>query len=58
MDAATSVDDIAGVLLRLPEKRIEKSGIADVVAQFAMLEEDVHRLPQRVVQNLDQSPGG
>jgi len=28
--------------------------IADVVAQFAVFEEDVHRFPQRVIENLNQ----
>ena len=42
------------VLLLLAEKRIQKSGCAHVVAQLAVLEEDVHRLPERVIENLDQ----
>ena len=47
-------DHVASRLLLAPKKRIEKSGLADVVTQLAMLEEDVHRLPERVIENLDQ----
>ena len=35
------------------KKRIEEASVADVVAKLATLEEDVHRLPQRVVQDLE-----
>ena len=48
------IHDIAHVLLLFAEKRIEESGIADVMPQFAMLEEDVHGFPERVIENLDQ----
>ncbi len=44
---------IAGLLLFLTKKRIEKSGCSNFVAEFAMFEEDMHRFPQRVVQDLD-----
>ena len=53
MEAATSRDDVGCFLLFLAEKWIEKAGVADIVAQFAMLEEDVHSLPERVIENLD-----
>ena len=46
--------DFAGLLFLLPKKRIEKLRGTDVVAEFAMLEKDVHRLPERVIENLDQ----
>ena len=36
-------------LLLIAEKRIEESGIAYVGAEFAMLEEDMYRLPERVI---------
>jgi hypothetical protein len=41
---------VTGLLLA-PEKRVEEAGFAHVVAQLAALEEDVHRLPQRVIQD-------
>ena len=44
--------DIVRLLLFLAEKWIEETGVAHVVAQFAMLEEHVHRLPQRVIEDL------
>ena len=39
------VDNIRAVLLLLAEKWIQESGVADVVAKFPMLEEDVHGFP-------------
>ncbi len=36
-----------------PKKRIKKTGLADIVAEFAMFEEDVHRFPKRVIENFD-----
>ena len=53
IEAATSSDIARGLLLLLPKKRIKKTGLADVVAQFAMLEKDVHGFPKRVIQDLD-----
>jgi len=47
-------DNIEGGLLLFAEERIEKAGFADVMAQFAMLEKDVHRFPERVVKDFDQ----
>ncbi len=47
------IDDAADVLLRAAEKRIEKPGLARVVSELAVLEEHVHRFPQRVVQDFD-----
>ena len=44
---------VGGSLLFGAQKGIEESRIAHLVTQFTMLEEDVHRLPQRVVQDLD-----
>ena len=41
-------------LLFPPQKGVEKFSFADVVPEFAALEEDVHRLPKRVVKQLDQ----
>ena len=46
-------DDVECFLFFFAEKRIEKAGIAHVVAEFAVLEEDVHRFPKRVVENFD-----
>ena len=54
MEAATCSTISAGRLLRFAEKRIKECGVADIVPQFAMLEEDVDRLPQRVIQDLHQ----
>ena len=54
IDAATCADQVGRRLLLAAEERIEEPGLADVVAQLAVLEEDVHRLPERVVQDLDQ----
>ena len=54
MDAATSSTISLGLLFLFAEKRIEESGFADVIPQFPMLEENVHRLPQRVIENLHQ----
>ena len=54
MEAATSRTRSADGLLLPAEERIQEAGVADVVAQLPMLEEDVHRLPERVVEDLDQ----
>ena len=43
----------AGFLFLLPQERIEKPGIADIVTQFAVLEKDVHGFPKRVIEDLD-----
>ena len=47
-------DDVGCFLLLLPEEWIKKASVADVVAQFAMFEEDVHGFPERVIENLDE----
>ncbi len=47
------LDHACRLLLLLAEKRIKKSRFANIVAQFAPLEEDVYRFPQRVIQDLD-----
>ena len=47
-------DDVGCFLLILTEEWIKKASVADVVAQLAMFEEDVHRFPERVIENLDQ----
>ena len=44
---------VGGRLPIAPEERIEKARFPDVMPQFAALEEDVHRLPQRVVEHLE-----
>src|SRR5271170_6726525 len=46
--------DVGRFLLLVPEKWVEEFGWANVLAEFAMLEEDVHGFPERVVENLDQ----
>src|SRR4029077_17838124 len=48
------LDNVAGVLLLFSEKWVEEPGVADVIAEFAMLEKDVNGLPQRVIQDLHQ----
>src|SRR5271170_163327 len=47
-------DDVGGFLLLVSEKWVEKFRLADVLPQFAMLEEDVHGFPESMVENLDQ----
>ena len=47
-------DNIERFLLRFSEKRIEECSFADVVAQFAMFEKDMHSFPERVVENLNE----
>ena len=54
IDAATCRRQRRPRLLLRPEERVEEAGLPDVVAQLAVLEEDVNRLPERVVQDLDQ----
>ena len=46
-------DDVAGRLFFFAEKRVQEAGFADLVAQFAMFEEDVHRFPERVIEDFD-----
>ncbi len=46
-------NQVGGSLFFLPKKRIEKLGFAHVVPEFAVLEENMHRLPERMVQNFD-----
>ena len=54
IESATSADDShRSACFCLAQKGIEKAALADVVSQFAMLEEHVHCFPQRVIQNLD-----
>ena len=38
------------------QERIQEAGVAGIEALFATLQEHVHRLPQGVVENLDQLP--
>ena len=42
------------VLLLAAQKRIQKCRHPHIVAEFPMLEEDMHRFPERVIENLDQ----
>ena len=53
MDAATSSTTPAVSCFSWPRNGYRNAAIAHVVPQFAMLEEDVHRFPQRVIQDLD-----
>ena len=53
IDDGDLAHEVGRRLLLASQERIEKSRLADLVAQLAMLEEDVHRLPERVVQDLD-----
>ena len=46
-------DQIASVLFLLAKEWIEKSGIADIMAQFAMFQKDMHTFPKRVIKDLD-----
>src|SRR5271165_2990342 len=48
------LEDGGRFLLLVPEKWVEEFGLADILAEFAMLEEDMHGFPERVVENLDQ----
>jgi hypothetical protein len=41
-------------LLFLSKERVEKTRFANVMAEFPVLEEQVHGLPQNVVEDLDQ----
>ena len=54
IESATSASRVGGQLLFTPKERIKKFGLANIVSQFAVLEEDVHRFPERVVKHLDQ----
>ena len=45
--------DLFQRLLSFAEERIEERGVAHVVALFAVLEVDVDRLPEHVVENLE-----
>src|SRR5208282_1144594 len=47
-------DDVHSFLLVFSEERVEKAGVADVVAQFAALKENVNGFPKRVVKNFDE----
>ena len=47
------LDESDGFLLFLAEKGIKKLRPRHIVAQLAMLEEDVHGLPKRVIEDLD-----
>ena len=44
---------VVGILLLLAEEGVEEAGVARIETELAVLEEDVHGLPQRVVENLD-----
>src|SRR6184192_4470828 len=44
---------IAGLLLFLAEKRVEKSSLSNLLAQLAMFKKDVYGFPQRVVKDLN-----
>src|ERR1700688_131065 len=44
---------VNGLLLVFAEEGIQKSRAAHLMTHFAMLEKDVHALPERVIQNLD-----
>ena len=58
MEAATSAIRSVGVLLFAAQKRIEKVRLAHVVAQLAVLEEDVHAFPTACGRGSRSSPGG
>src|SRR6202034_2830001 len=45
--------NIASSLLFSTEKWIKESGVAHLKAQFAVLEKNVYRLPERVIEDLD-----
>ena len=47
-------DDVERFLFVFAEEWVEKAGLANVMAQFAVFEEDVHGLPERVVENFDE----
>ena len=47
-------DHIGRFLFLLAKKGIQKFRLPHILPQFAMLEEDVHRLPKRVVEDLDE----
>ena len=53
MEAATSANKSPVSCFSLAQKGIQKCGLANVVAQFAVLEEDVNSLPQRVIQDFN-----
>ena len=54
IDARDLGHQSTGVLLLAARGTGRGTGLAHVVAQLAVLEKDVHRLPERVVQDLDQ----
>jgi arginine decarboxylase-like protein len=48
------VDDAGCFLLVLAEKGIEEFCFANILAELAMLEKDMHRLPDGVIEDLDE----
>ena len=48
-----SIDDGRCFLLLRSEEGIEEFAGADVLSELAMLEEDVHGLPKRVIEDFD-----
>ena len=47
-------DNIKRFLLVFAEKRVQESGFANVMAQFAVFEKNVNGFPKRVIQDFDQ----
>src|ERR1700747_635144 len=47
------IHDSFRLLLLLSQEGIEKFSLPDILAKFAMFEENVHCLPKRVTQDLD-----
>ena len=48
------IDYIGGRLFLLAQEWVEERGIAHIVAEFIVLEEDVHGFPECVIEDLDQ----